>query len=163
MPKKIPIKTSQLDEKNREIINILAQNGRERLVSIAKKIGMSVDATRSRIAQLEKDGIIKKFTIELDIEKVGMPFESQVYIKLNNISRQRLNELVEHLKADARITTVLGVLGSFDIFIVITGRNTDELTSVRNKVREAFKDIIADWNEVLVTQFYKLEEYKMLP
>ena len=52
----------------------------------------------------------------------------------------------------------MSMLGDYDIYIVIVAKNTAEMDKMEMKQR--FSDIIADWKEVLVTEIYKLEEYR---
>ena len=60
-----------MDEKDRKIIEILLQNSRTPYTEIAKKMNLTEATIRKRINELEKEGIIKKFTIEVDPEKLG--------------------------------------------------------------------------------------------
>ncbi|MEQ9715406.1 MAG: Lrp/AsnC family transcriptional regulator [Candidatus Asgardarchaeia archaeon] len=57
---------------NLELLRILKENSRIPFVKIAKIFGVSETAVRKRIKKLEKEGIIKKYTIEVNLKKIGL-------------------------------------------------------------------------------------------
>ncbi len=60
-----------MDDRDREIIRILQENSRTPYTEIAKKLGLTEATIRKRINELEKRGVIKKYTIEVDPSKLG--------------------------------------------------------------------------------------------
>jgi Lrp/AsnC family transcriptional regulator for asnA, asnC and gidA len=60
-----------MDDRDREIIKILQENSRTTYTEIAKKLGLTEATIRKRISELEKNGVIKKYTIEVDPSKLG--------------------------------------------------------------------------------------------
>jgi len=54
-----------------ELIQILMKNSRTPFVKIAEMLGVSETAVRKRIRKLERDGVIRKYTIEVDPKKIG--------------------------------------------------------------------------------------------
>ena len=60
-----------MDEKDRKIISILQENSRIPYTEIAKKLGLTEATIRKRISELERSGVIKKYTIEVDPHKLG--------------------------------------------------------------------------------------------
>ena len=66
---------SVLDVLDIEILKNLVKNSKITISLLAKKIGTSVPKTtiHYRISRLQKENIIKNFTIEIDYEKIGFP------------------------------------------------------------------------------------------
>ncbi len=60
-----------MDDKDRKIIEILQENSRTPYTEIAKQLGLTEATIRKRISELEKKGVIKKYTIEVDPSKLG--------------------------------------------------------------------------------------------
>jgi Lrp/AsnC family leucine-responsive transcriptional regulator len=60
-----------IDEIDKKILDILFNNGRIPYSTLAKELGLSRVAVRKRITQLLKEGVIEKFTIAHNPEKVG--------------------------------------------------------------------------------------------
>ncbi|MCD6476800.1 MAG: AsnC family transcriptional regulator [Candidatus Aenigmarchaeota archaeon] len=150
----------QIDQIDTKILNILSENSREKLTSIARKIGLSIDATKKRIKKLEKNNIIKRYTIQVNVENIGIPLTFYIYIKLSNVTQERLNEMINFLKKNPRIIDVISVLGSFDLFIVAISKDPEEMNQIKMQIKEKFRDIIADWNDAVATILHKWEEYK---
>ena len=150
----------QLDEVDRQILNILAQNSRSKLTKIAKEIQLSVDSTKKRIDKLEKDGVIKKYTIQINDSRVGYNFGVHVYVKLTNVTKEKYEDFIHYMKKNSRVINLMSMLGDYDIYIVIVAKNTTEMDRMKMEMKQRFSDIIADWKEVLVTEIYKLEEYR---
>jgi DNA-binding Lrp family transcriptional regulator len=143
-----------------KIVNLLMKDSRMTLKDISKEVGLSIDAVKDHIEKMKKAGAIDKFTIHINPEVFGLPLSSQVYIKFKNISEKMLKEFVEYLKADQQIITLISILGSFDLFVVIMAKSPAELEKKKNKIREEFKEIIDNWDEIIASKIYKLEEYR---
>jgi Lrp/AsnC family leucine-responsive transcriptional regulator len=164
MVKKIEPETEKTDFKPSEvdykIVNILMQNGRATLKDISEKVGLSIDAIKDHIVKMKNAGAIEKFTVHLDPDFFGLPLSSQVYVKLKNVSEDALDKFLKYLKKDPQIITLISVLGSFDMFIVMMAKSPVELEKKKNKIREDFKELIANWDETIVSKIHKLEEYE---
>ena len=70
-----------LDETDSKILNILETNGRISISELAQKVKMSAPSVTDRIRRLESRGIIKNFTVNIDLAKLGLEFEAIVRIK----------------------------------------------------------------------------------
>lgn len=57
---------------NLELINLLKENSRISYVKLAKKFGVSETAVRKRIKLLEKEKVIRKYTIDADYRKMNL-------------------------------------------------------------------------------------------
>ena len=51
---------------NFKILQILRENARTPFVKIAELLGVSETAVRKRVRKLEEQGIIRKYTVEVD-------------------------------------------------------------------------------------------------
>ncbi|MFH1786726.1 MAG: Lrp/AsnC family transcriptional regulator [archaeon] len=59
-----------VDEKDLKILGALKENARLTTNQIAKKTGIPITTVHNRIKRLVESGVIKKFTVELDYEKL---------------------------------------------------------------------------------------------
>ena len=69
------------DEKDRLIIKLLSGNARMPVSDLARQVGLSGPSTSERIRRLENNGIISRFTVELDLAALGYPLQAIVRIK----------------------------------------------------------------------------------
>jgi len=152
---------SQIDEKDKKILEILSKNSRETLVNIAKEVKMSVDAVRMRIKNLVKSGIITGFTIIKSYKKLGYPLKASILVKLQNLSEERLEEFINYLKRTSKVIVLNSIAGDFDFEIVIIAKSTSDLDKISKSIRARFSNIIVDWKVNIITESYKIEVFEI--
>lgn len=60
-----------MDKVDREILQLLTDNGRLSYVDIGKKLGLSRVAVRERVNRLVENGVIEQFTAVINSSKAG--------------------------------------------------------------------------------------------
>lgn len=60
-----------MDQKDEKIIELLKEDSRRPFTEIAEELGVTEATVRKRVESLEKEGVIQKYTVELDPEKLG--------------------------------------------------------------------------------------------
>jgi DNA-binding Lrp family transcriptional regulator len=120
-----------IDEKDKKILGILQENSNLSTYKISKKTLIPVTTVNNRIKKLKKIGVIKKFTIEIDKNKLG--FKLAAYI-LINISLRELKEakmttkdIVRIIKKNPNIESVDNVTGDVDIILKIRAVDINEV------------------------------------
>ena len=152
------IKIRPLDEIDRKILNILTENARTKLTVIAKNIQLSVDSTKKRMERMEREGVITKYIVRAEDPEIKMGVH--IYIKIRNMSKELYDEFIDAMKKNPRCIDLMAVLGDYDLYVVLLGKDQRDLDRMKLEIRQKFNDLIGDWKEVLVTKIYKLEEYK---
>ncbi|MDF0726584.1 Lrp/AsnC family transcriptional regulator [Cytobacillus sp. S13-E01] len=61
----------KLDETDKKILQLLTENGRMSYVDIGKELSLSRVSIRERVNHLIENGIIEKFSVVINSEKVG--------------------------------------------------------------------------------------------
>ncbi|MDR4890182.1 Lrp/AsnC family transcriptional regulator [Fredinandcohnia sp. QZ13] len=61
----------KIDETDKKILELLTINGRMSYVDIGKQLGLSRVSIRERVNQLIEKGVIEKFSVVINSEKVG--------------------------------------------------------------------------------------------
>lgn len=70
-----------MEDIDRQILILLAQDGRMSFTDLAKETGLSVSAVHQRVRRLCKRGVIKGFSAQLDPEEIGLPMTAFISIK----------------------------------------------------------------------------------
>ena len=65
-----------LDDKDHILIGALRRNARESLVGLARTVGLSRSATQERMRRLEREGIIRGYTVDLAADSVVVTFRA---------------------------------------------------------------------------------------
>ncbi|MBI2547378.1 MAG: AsnC family transcriptional regulator [Candidatus Aenigmarchaeota archaeon] len=157
--RKHPVKLREIDDTDRQILNILSVNARTRLTTIAREIKLSVDSTKKRLEKLEKN-VIKKYTIQVYDENIGLNLGVHVYVKLKDVTKEAYDALIKEFMTNPRAIDLIAMLGDYDLYIVFLAKDTYEMDEMKMEFRQKFSTIIGEWKEVVVSKLYKLEEYR---
>ncbi len=71
----------QIDDTDMRILEILDQDGRLAMRDLASRIGMSAPAIATRVRQLEAEGVIRHFSVDLNPRALGYILEAIVRIR----------------------------------------------------------------------------------
>lgn len=71
-----------MDAIDREILSLLQQDGRATMTEVAGKVGLSLSACHRRFRDLEAAGVIRGFSVDLDLDLLGLPFEALVFVTM---------------------------------------------------------------------------------
>jgi len=119
-----------MDEKGKQIIEILKDDGRAGYGEIGAKIGLSEGAVRKRIKTLSDEGVIRKFTV-----KIGVAEGAQAITLLTANPAFPTQEVSKKIQAIPNVETTYEVSGEYDIVAVITGMNMTEVNECIEKIR----------------------------
>ena len=150
----------EIDNKDKQLLEILQVDGRKSLTELAKAIKLSIDSTYKRIKKLKEKGIVNRFRIFINPKALGYDLVTNIQIKLQNINEEELNRFIAFLKQHKNIIELITTLGDYDLTCVIIAKNTQELEEISINIRQKFRNLIADWKSVINLKVYKFEEYK---
>ncbi|MCW2899852.1 MAG: transcriptional regulator, AsnC family [Streptosporangiaceae bacterium] len=98
-----------VEEIDRQIMGLLARDGRMSFTDLAKETGLSVSAVHQRVRRLEKRGAIRGFGAMLDPEEIGLTLTAFVSIKpIDPAAPDEAPELLAHLSAIEACHSVAG-------------------------------------------------------
>lgn len=63
---------------NLELVGLLKKNSRTSFVDLARHLKVSETAVRKRIRNLEKGGVIRKYTVDIDPRKIGFEIDALI-------------------------------------------------------------------------------------
>ena len=119
-----------MDEKDKEIIRLLREDGRAGYGEIGGKIGLSEGAVRKRIKTLVNAGVIRKFTVKISVAEGA---EAITLLSTNpSFPTQTVSELIRGIP---NVETVYEVTGEYDIVAVISGMSVAEVNECIEKIR----------------------------
>ncbi len=120
----------KMDEKDKQIINILKDDARAGYGDIGSKVDLSEGAVRKRIKTLTDENVIRKFTV-----KVGVAEGAQAITLLATNPAYPTQEVSKKIQAILNVETVYEVTGEYDIVAVISGMNVTEVNECIEKIR----------------------------
>lgn len=132
-----------IDEKDRRILEVLEEHADYPTRKIAKKTLLPITTVHHRIKRLKKDKVIKKFTVELDYDKVDRGFLVYILISVN------LPYLKEHKKTQYDVAEKIRKFWFVERVDIVSG-GTDLVVMVR------VKDV-AEYDKVLLGKLQLVE------
>ena len=130
-----------LDEKDCTILDMLQDNCRTSLTSMAKRIGLSIDSVTKRIKKMEKNALFHS-RIQIRPRNLGFTNIVDVKIKLNNHSKKEIEMLIDNLIKNPRVAEVFSIGGLWDLSIVIVSKNAEDLEDVALEILKSFWDLL---------------------
>jgi DNA-binding Lrp family transcriptional regulator len=116
-----------LEDIDFEILNILAQDGRETYHSISKKLDKSPVTIKRHVNELEEAGIIKNYGATIDYEKVG--FTIVAVIELTT-SKGKMIEMEKKVAENPNVFAVYDITGTYDALILARFKDRSELSAM---------------------------------
>ena len=117
-----------LDTLDWQILQAIQQNSKKTYSEIGRQLGVAHSTVYDRIRKMEKNKIIKKWTVDIDLEKVGMNHitaRMTVYTdpkEIENVAK-RLSEAKEVLEVSMSLSEELLII------VKVIARDQEELHS----------------------------------
>ncbi len=140
----------KIDLTDLKILDVLTENGRLSFRQIAARLGTSVATVASRVAALEKEGVVRGYSCRLDYEKLG--FDLTVLVSLR-IESGKLIELEKKVAGHPNVFAVYDCTGDFDAVVLARFENRRELDKFVKHVQTF--DFVQRTNTALVLNTVK--------
>lgn len=114
-----------------QLIDLLYIDSRMKYSEMAEHLGVSVGSIHNRIKNLEKNGIIKKFTVQLNPEELGLDLTVIIEIQ---IEVSYLTEVNEHLQKIPQIISLYNITGGTDILAIARFKNRKNMNRVLQEI-----------------------------
>jgi Lrp/AsnC family leucine-responsive transcriptional regulator len=106
------------------ILRILLNDARQTLQEIGTEVGLSPTSCWGRIKKLEAQGVIKRYTVDIDAAKLGYTDSVIVQLTLESHNDETLYEFGRVLATIPEVQEAYLVSGDYDYYIRIAVRDT---------------------------------------
>jgi len=128
----------KIDEKDMAILDILREHGEYTVRQIAKKTLLAPTTVHSRIKKLRESGVIRRFTIDIDEDKLGNRLGAYVLISVD------LKLLKEKHKSQHDLAKEIRKLPSVRGVNTVAGGTADMIAWVRTRDVEEFDKLLLE-------------------
>ena len=125
---------AKLDEKNRQIIEMLKRDGRASFADIAKKLDMNESTVRKRVNKLIEDNIIDYFTVVLNPNVDGRNILS--FLTITPASHYKINELSNEVIRMPEVMEAFYMSGKCGLLLKVQITSLTELDLLLERMRE---------------------------
>ena len=115
---------ARLDDLDMRILSSLHADASVSVPKLSKDLDVNLSVMYSRIKRLQKRGIIEKFTVLVNEDKLGL--SASALAGLNIDPKQRESILEQVMKVEG-VRLLREVTGRFDIIVNLRGKSLDEL------------------------------------
>ncbi len=122
-----------MDEIDLKLIQLLQQNARASLKALSAAVRMSSPAVSARIDRLEREGIIRGYTAEIDAQKLG--FHILAYINLD-LAPERRPEFIAFAEACSNVIECSCVTGVYSMLLKVGHPSTQELDALIGQLQQ---------------------------
>jgi DNA-binding Lrp family transcriptional regulator len=144
---------NRIDAMDRRIIGILLRDARMKTVDIAKNAHASVDIVRSRMARLERSGIIARYTIALDYEKIGREF-FKAFLYFDGLDRKDELRLLSFAEQDPDVVFLVRHIFPWDVELEAFVENYKAYNQLIDRVRKLFPHTLRNVETAVFSQDY---------
>ncbi len=121
---KIDPELVKIDEIDKEIINLLNEDGRMSYRKISRDLGISVGTVHNRVDKLMKTGVIRKFVPLIDHSCLGYKLTAIIGVRVKGgFLKNWENQTAYH----KNVLGVYDVTGEFDAILIAKFKDTSEL------------------------------------
>jgi DNA-binding Lrp family transcriptional regulator len=117
----------QMDDLDRRLLTLLLSNARMTNQALSEVLGVAPSTCLARMKALQRAGIIRRFTVEVDPKAVGRPIEALISVRLRPGARQQMAAFGEGLKKVPEVSQFFFIGGADDFLIHVTARDTDHI------------------------------------
>lgn len=116
-----------LDEIDTRILELLEEDSRRSFTGMAEKLKVSESSIRKRVSALQKEGVIRKFTIKVDHAKLGLNTVAIVGI---DVDSDKMLEIAQELCDFKDVKCVATSSGDHMIMLEVWAKNGKELNNL---------------------------------
>jgi Lrp/AsnC family leucine-responsive transcriptional regulator len=103
-----------IDKIDVKILQALSQDARQSVERVAEQVNRSATPVRRRIRRLEEEGIIRRYTLDVDMKACGYGLQLFVFIKLQSRDRPTIADFEDRVRRLPEVTNCNLVTGAHD-------------------------------------------------
>jgi len=119
-----------LDERDRELLALLAEDARMPLTGLARRLGVARSTVQQRLARLEADGVIAGYSVRLGPSaRIGV----RAHVSLVVAAREA-EAIVAMLSSWDEVRAVYTVSGQHDLVVLVRSATPDDLDALIDRI-----------------------------
>lgn len=119
--------SARVDDIDRKILDALRRNGRLPNAQLAESVGLSPSACHSRVRALQKRGVIRGFTADINPAALGGALQALVSVRIHPRARSGMEQFAAQLRALPEVAQLYFLGGSEDFLIHLWARDSNHV------------------------------------
>ena len=127
------IKEVSYDDKDLEILKLLEEDSRKNYKDIGENVGKAASSIHNRINKLIDNGIIERFTIEVDTKKIGYSITAIILLQIKGAY---ITEIQDNLKDNINVYGIYDTTGDWDSILLVKFKKIEDLNDFLKKINK---------------------------
>ena len=146
------VQKADIDYIDMKILCLIAKNARFSINDIANELNITTWKINQRYKNLIKNGIIRGFTTNIDISKIGFQ-PVKIYIHLSEPRFK--SSIINYIKFNPFLVCVDETTGDADLELEFYLKNMSSVHDIMQDMSKQFPDIIRSYDFATAVKFYK--------
>lgn len=146
------------DEIDKRLLEELIEDGRISYVELAEKVNLSRVAVKDRIESLKNKGIIEKFSVVINSEKIGKRVSAFFDV---DVEPHRLQEVAENLASNPNVASIYQMTGPSTLHMHVLVEDFKMLELFINNELYSVHGITRVDSHVIIKRFKSRTGYKL--
>ena len=125
---------TNIDDIDRRLLAALQRNGRETVTALGDEVSLSAPAVKRRLDRLERDGVIRRFTVDIAQDALGWTVEA--FVDLEFGPGTTTEAIADWLSQHPEVTDAWTVTGVADARVRVHAADQRHLEMFLNRLRE---------------------------
>jgi len=122
----------ELDPTDLALVDALQRDASQRLEDLARLVQLAPSSVHDRLRRLERDGIIQRWTIDVDAAALGLPVLAFIGLR----STRPCSELLPALEAIPAVEEAHSVAGQLGLLLKVRVASTQSLLELTERLRQ---------------------------
>lgn len=118
-----------MDDIDRQLLQLLRNDASRPLKTLAAAVALSRSSVRDRIARMEAEGVIRRYTIE-----VATPDDRLTAVLLVRLARTPDPEVVHAVVSAPEVVRCYSLSGDVDLLVELAGNDIAEVNRARDRI-----------------------------
>lgn len=111
---------ASLDATDHDILRLLRRDSRISNAILAEKVGLSPSSCWRRVRSLEETGAIRRYSVVLDDEALGLGFQAIVHVHLTRHDPQNVEGFIRAVQGKEEVRDCWATTGQSDYHLYVT-------------------------------------------
>ncbi len=120
-----------MDDLDRRLLGLLAENARLPVTTLAGKLGIARTTVQTRLERLENSGTIAGYTLRLGGAETEHRIRATVLLQLDPRSAPAV---VQYLRKITQVESAITSSGRFDLLLQVAARSTARLDEILDEI-----------------------------
>ncbi len=137
----------------KKILFLLNKNARIPTINIAQQLNISAPTAITYIKNLQEEGIIKKYSVILDEEKIGL---KRFFIRFTFADYKKIDPIVQYLSTNSYIEEIYRVIGEYHLEVILHTHTLEHFHAIMQDIRNRYSNDLKDYDYCIINKIYMI-------